>query len=230
MSRKDRPYGASSRMNHKKGKRSATLAPSWISRFGKKILLALVITLASIVGFWFYPRGAQMTETTMFVDQIQELAFLATAEAKVTVVKEEVDHKLLGMQLPVNFVPGTQREILLIIPATVIAGVDLEQVTSEQITVNEEDKKLAIILPRATFIQDPAIEMDSIKTWSGKGLLRGEVNWDEGFDLAGAAQEEIKEEAVNMGILETAEKSAEKVLAGFFTNLGYEVEITYNQK
>ncbi|EXJ23267.1 hypothetical protein ADIAL_1284 [Alkalibacterium sp. AK22] len=93
--------------------------------------------------------------------------------------------------------------------------------------MNEEDKKLAIILPRATFIQDPAIEMDSIKTWSGKGLLRGEVNWNEGFDLIGAAQEEIKEEAVNMGILETAEKSAEKVLAGFFTNLGYEVEITY---
>ncbi|MCC5890542.1 MAG: DUF4230 domain-containing protein, partial [Alkalibacterium sp.] len=185
------------------------------------------VPIVIIVAFWLFPRGAQMTETTIFVEQIQELAFLATAEAKVTLVKEEVDHKLFGRDIPLNFLPGTQRDILLIIPATVIAGVDLEEVTSEHIIVNEEEKTLEIILPRATFIQDPAIQMDSIKTWSGTGLFRGEVKWNEGFDLAGEAQEEIKEEAVNMGILETAEKSAEKVLAGFFTNLGYEVAITY---
>lgn len=227
MSNKDKSNSESSRMNHKKRKRSATLVPSWINRFGRKILLPVLITIASIVVFWLYPRGAQMTETTIFAEQIQELAFLATAEAKVTLVKEEVDHKLFGMDIPLNFLPGTQREILLIIPATVIAGVDLEKVTSEQIIVNEEEKELEIILPRATFLQDPAIQMDSIRTWSGTGLLRGEVKWDEGFDLAGGAQEEIKEEAVNMGILETAEISAEKVLEGFFTNLGYEVAITY---
>lgn len=227
MSNKDKSNSESSRMNHKKRKRSATLVPSWINRFGRKILLPVLITITSIVVFWLYPRGAQMTETTIFAEQIQELAFLATAEAKVTLVKEEVDHKLFGMDIPLNFLPGTQREILLIIPATVIAGVDLEKVTSEQIIVNEEEKELEIILPRATFLQDPAIQMDSIRTWSGTGLLRGEVKWDEGFDLAGEAQEEIKEEAVNMGILETAEISAEKVLEGFFTNLGYEVAITY---
>lgn len=227
MRRKDNSSSKSSRMNHQKQKRSATLAPSLISKFGRKLLLAVLVPVIIIVAFWFYPRGVQMTETTIFVEQIQELAFLATAEAKVTLVKEEVDYKLFGRNLPLNFLPGTQRDILLIIPATVIAGVDLEKVTSEHIIVNEEEMALDIILPRATFIQEPAIQMDNIKTWSGTGLFRGEVKWDEGFDLAGEAQEEIKEEAVNMGILETAEMSAEKVLAGFFANLGYEVAITY---
>ncbi|GAB2490877.1 hypothetical protein GCM10008929_13700 [Alkalibacterium psychrotolerans] len=227
MRRMNKSNTESSRMNNKKRKRSSILAPSLISKFGRKLLLAVLVPVISIVAFMLYPRGAQMTETTIFVEQIQELAFLATAEAKVTLVKEEVDHKLFGKDIPINFIPGTQREILLIIPATVIAGVDLEKVTSEQIIVNEEEMELEIILPRATFIQDPAIQMDSIRTWSGTGLLRGEVKWDEGFDLAGIAQEEIKEEAVNMGILETAEKSAEKVLEGFFTNLGYKVAITY---
>lgn len=227
MSSKGKSKTESSRTNNKQRERSARLVPSWINRLGRKILLPVLITIASVVAFWLYPRGVQMTETTIFVEQIRELAFLATAEAQVTLVKEEVDHKLFGKDISIAFMPGTKREILIIIPATVIAGVDLKEVTSEQIIVNEEEKELEIILPRATFIQDPAIQMDSIRTWSDKGLLSGEVNWDEGFDLARIAQEEIKEEAVNMGLLETAEKSAEKVLEGFFTNLGYAVEITY---
>lgn len=228
MSSKDKSNTTSSRMNNKQLERSAKLVPSWINRFGRKILL-LVLSLVVLMSgvFWIYPGKASKMETPIFVERIQELAFLATAEAQVTLVKENVDHKLFGKDISIDFIPGTEREILLIVPATVIAGVDLEKVTSEQIIVNEEEKELEIILPRATFIQVPAIQMDSIKTWSDKGLLSGEVKWDEGFDLAGTAQEEIKEEAINMGILETAEKSAEKVLEGFFTNLGYAVEIIY---
>ena len=69
--------------------------------------------------------------------------------------------------------------------------------------------------------------MDSVKTFSDEGLFRGEVQWKEGFDLVAEAQEEIKDEAIEIGLLESAEKSAEKVLKGFFSNLGYTVKITF---
>jgi|SRR5699024_8129407 len=171
--------------------------------------------------------AAKKSETTIHVDQIQELAMLATAKAKVTLVKEEIDHELFGKKLPIEFIPGTKRELLLIIPATVIAGVDLKEVTSDEITINEEEKKLEIILPRATFLGEPAIDMDQIKTFSSKGLFTREIDWNEGFDLAAVAQNEIETEAIEMGLLESAEENAEKLLESFFNNLDYRVKVIY---
>ena len=53
------------------------------------------------------------------------------------------------------------------------------------------------------------------------------MKWVEGFDLAAEAQDKIKNEAIDVGLLETAETSAEKVIKGFFGNLGYTVELTF---
>lgn len=195
--------------------------------WGTKIFLftSLLIVIISAVA-WCLSGSTLQKESTTFVEQVQELATLATAEAHIKVVIEEEDNKLFGKDISVNL-PGTKREILLIVPATVIAGVDLKGITSNDINVNDDEKELEIVLPRATFIQDPTIQMDSVKTFSDEGLFRGEVQWKEGFDLAAEAQEEIKNEAIEIGLLESAEKSAEKVLKGFFSNLGYTVEITF---
>ena len=37
----------------------------------------------------------------------------------------------------------------------------------------------------------------------------------------------MKKEAQDIGLLQTAEQSAEKVLKGFFGNLGYTVNVTF---
>ena len=187
------------------------------------ILLLILITFGST---WLFFGNTFKKESIIFVEQVQELATLATAEAHVKVVIEQEDNKLFGNDISVNL-PGTKRELLLIVPATVIAGVDLKGITSDDIKVNEDEKELEIVLSRATFIQDPTIQMDDVKTFSDEGLFRGNVKWDEGFDLAAVAQEEIKDEAVEMGLLASAEKSAEKVLTGFFRNLGYTAKITF---
>ena len=195
--------------------------------WGVKIfLIALLLIVIASGGTWLFAGSTFKRESIAFVEQIQELATLATAEAHVKVIIEQEDNKLFGNDIPINL-PGTKREILLIVPATVIAGVDLKGITSEDIKVNDNEKELEIILPRATLIQDPTIQMDSVKTFSDEGLFRGEMKWDEGFDLAAVAQEELKDEAIEIGLLESAEKSAEKVLEGFFGNLGYTVKLTF---
>ncbi|MER2038163.1 MAG: DUF4230 domain-containing protein [Solibacillus sp.] len=195
--------------------------------WGLKIfLIALLLIVIATGGTWLFFGNTFKNESTVFVEQVQELATLATAEAHVTVTIEEEDNKLFGNNIPVNL-PGTKRELLLIVPAIVIAGVDLKEITSEDIKVNENKKELEITLPRATLIHDPAIQMDYVKTFSDEGLFRGEVKWDEGFDLAAVAQKEIKDKAIEIGLLNSAEKSAEKVLKGFFSNLGYTVKITF---
>ena len=192
-------------------------------------MLLFVITVGSTLlftGNLFKKESTFKQETTVFVEQIQELATLATTEAHLKTVIKQEDNKLFGKNLPLN-VPGTKRELLLIVPATVIAGVDLKGITSQDIKVNEEEKVLEIVLPHATLIQEPAIQMERVETFSDEGLFRGEVQWDEGFDLAATAQEKIKEEAIEIGLLQSAEQSAEKVLKGFFINLGYTVKLTY---
>lgn len=192
----------------------------------KIFLIALFLIIIASGSTWLFFGSTFKKESITFVEQVQELATLATAEARVKVIIEQEDNKLFGKDISVDF-PGTKRELLLVVPATVIAGVDLKRVTSDDIKVNEDEKKLEIILPRAMLIQEPTIQMDHVQTFSDEGLFRGEVNWEEGFDLAAVAQQEIKEEALEFGLLESAEKSAEKVLKGFFGNLGYDVNIIF---
>ena len=195
--------------------------------WGFRIFLTILLLVVIASGVtWLFFGSTFKKESTIAVEQVREIAKLATAEALVTVTIEEEDNKLFGKNIPVNL-PGTKRELLLVVPATVIAGVDLKGITSDDIKVNENKKELEIVLPRATLIQEPAILMDHVKTISDEGLFRGEVKWDEGFDLAAEAQGDIKDEAIKIGLLESAEKSAEKVLEGFFGNLGYTVKLTF---
>lgn len=195
--------------------------------WGFRIFLTVLLLVVGVSGVtWLFFGSTFKKESTISVEQVREIAKLATAEALVTVTIEEEDNKLFGKNISVNL-PGTKRELLLVVPATVIAGVDLKGITSDDITVNENKKELEIVLPRATLIQEPAILMDHVKTISDEGLFRGEVKWDEGFDLAAEAQGDIKDEAIKIGLLESAEKSAEKVLKVFFGNLGYTVKLTF---
>ena len=195
--------------------------------FGVKIILVVLLLIIITSGIaWFFYGSTYTKESTTFVEQVQELATLATAKAHVKVIIEQEDNKLFGNDISVNL-PGTKRKVLLIVPATVIAGVDLKGMTSDDIRINDKEKRLEIILPRADLIQDPAIQMDKVRTFSEGGLFRGEMKWVEGFDLAAEAQDKIKNEAIDVGLLETAEKSAEKVIKGFFGNLGYTVELKF---
>jgi hypothetical protein len=199
-----------------------------IFKFGglKIILFGLLIAIIISLGLWFLSGSTFKQESTIFVEQVQELSTLATAKAHIKVIIEQQDNKLFGKDIQLN-IPGTKRELLLVVPATVIAGVDLKQVTSNNIKIDDEHKELEIVLPPAAFIQDPAIQMDKVRTFSDEGLFRGEVEWAEGFDLAAEAQMAIQTEAIEIGLLQTAEKNAEKVLKEFFSNLGYTVTISF---
>lgn len=206
---------------------SGTLTKLLFRVLGARILLVAILIIAVSVGsVWFLSGSTFKKESTVFVEDIKELSTLATAEALVSVDIKEEDNKLFGKDIRLNL-PGTKREILLIVPATVIAGVDLKAITEDDLKVNEKEKVLDIVLPHADLIQDPAIQMDKLITFSDEGIFRGEVKWEKGFDLAAEAQDDIRKEAIEMGLLETAEKNAEKVLVGFFDNLGYTVNLTF---
>lgn len=195
--------------------------------WGIKLVITLfILALVTAAGIWFVTGSTFKKESTTFVEQVQELATLATAEAHMKEIITQEDNKLFGLDIPVDLL-GTKRKLLFVVPATVIAGVDLQGVTSESLIINEKEREIKLTLPHAALLQEPSIQMDKIQAISDEGLFRLEVSWDEGNELVAEAQEKIKKEAIDLGLLQNAEKTAEKVLTEFFGELGYTVEITF---
>jgi hypothetical protein len=201
---------------------------SFLKAGGSKIILAMAILVFLVVmisvGIRLFAGNTFTQETVVFVEHVQELATLATAEAHTKAVIHQEDSKNF---LSINL-PGTKRELLLVVPATVVAGVDLKGITSEDMVINEETKEIDITLPHAKLIQDPSLQMDKIQAVDNSGIFRGDVKMAEGFELAAVAQEQIRQEAISIGLLDTAEKNAEKALKEFFKNIGYTVNVTFN--
>jgi hypothetical protein len=194
-------------------------------------LMLIVIMVLVIAGLtfgifaWFSGSNAK-EDKGAFVEHIQEMNSLATAQAYVKAVIEKKDNKLFGKDINVDL-PGTKRELLLIVPGTVVAGVDLQRVSENDIKVNEEKKTISLTLPKATFIQDAAIQPDQIKAFSVEGLFRSDVNWKEGYALADEAKALVEKEAKDQGLLDVAQKNAEKSLKEFFKTIGYKIDLTF---
>ncbi|GGA78973.1 DUF4230 domain-containing protein [Ornithinibacillus halotolerans] len=194
--------------------------------WGVKLLLVILLLGVIVAGsVWAFSGSTFKKETTSYVEQVQDLATLATAQAHLKIVIEQEDNKLFGKEISFNF-PGSKREILVIVPATVIAGIDLKALSEEDIKVDEQQKVIKLSIPHATIIEEPVIYMDDVQTFSDEGLFRGEVKWVEGYDLVAEAQKQAAEEAIEVGLYETAENNAKKVLQEFFSTMGYTLEIT----
>ena len=199
---------------------------SLFSWFKNILIIILILLVLGLGAFWLLNGNVFKKSSVTFVENVQELSTLATAEAQTKTVLNIVDNKIFGKKIPLP-IPGTKREILLIVPATVLAGVDLKEVTEEDLNINEETKEIDITLPHAKLIQEPSLQMDNIKTIVDGGVFNDKVDWNEGFELAATAQDQVKKEVISAGLLTTAEKNADKALTQFFKNMGYKVNITY---
>jgi hypothetical protein len=189
------------------------------------VILAFLIGVIASGGIGLFTGSNSKQESVTFVERVQGLATLATAEAYMKVVIKKEDNKTFFKQ---NLL-GTKRELLLVIPATVIAGVDLKRITSKDMVINEETKEIDITLPHAKLIQEPSVQMDKIQYLDKAGLFRDDFTMDEGFKKVAEAQKGlIRKEAISDGLLVTAEKNAEKVLKEFFKNIDYTVNVTFN--
>jgi hypothetical protein len=115
-----------------------------------------------------------------------------------------------------DFLFGDQ--LLLIAHGEVIAGVDLEKIGVDDITV-EEDGRVVIILPRAEIF---IAALDNEKTYvydRDIGLLRkAEIGLES--EARRVAQREFEKAAMEDGILDQAQVNAENFLYRFLRSIG----------
>lgn len=224
----ERQTGASLAIENRSSRRrglTSTLMTFWKRRVVLFLVLFLLVVGAATIGVNSWISGSTFTEEKgSFVERIQEMSSLATAQGFVKAVIEQEDNQLFGKEINADL-PGTKRKLLMVVPGTVLAGVDLQGIDEKDIVVDEEKKEIQLTLPRAEILQEPSIDTDNIKTFSVEGIFRNDVDWNEGFALAEVAKDQISQEAIEQGILQAAEKNAEKSLKGFFEQLGYDVTI-----
>lgn len=199
------------------------LVKSWFWPIVIGVIVSLVILFAGNV----YLQKEETLKSESVVESIQKLATLATAQAHTKTIISKEDNKLFGKSISYDL-PGSKRTLFMVVPGDVTAGVDLKNLTKKDITLDTNTKEIHITLPHATIVQEPSIDLKDIQIFSDEGIFRSSnVNWDDGSEQVDLAKQKIKKEAIQFGLLKTAEDNARLALQEFFKNLNYTVTVTF---
>ncbi|WP_342513298.1 DUF4230 domain-containing protein [Sporosarcina sp. FSL K6-1522] len=193
------------------------------------LLILLLMVALPFVTFFVLKQGSTFTEQKgVFLEQIQDLNELATAEAYTKVIIERQDNTLFGQSIGLNL-PGTKRQLLVVIPGSVKAGVDMSKLAEKDIVVDEANKTAKLTLPAATFLGGAEIYFDQVEVYSYEGIFREKANIEEAYELAEEAKRLILEETAGQGVLQMAQQNAEKTLREMFSFAGYDVKIEFKE-
>lgn len=199
----------------------------------RKMLLfitALIVLVVSVpfITLWAI-KGSTFTENKgAFLERIQAINELATAEAFTKVMIERQDNKIFGQDIGLEL-PGTKRQLLVVIPGSVKAGIDFSKVEAKDIVLDEDAKTATLTLPKAEFLGGPEILFDQVKVFSSEGLFREKADITEAYELATEAEKLMKEEATEQGVLKVAEENAARSVSEMFSLVGYDVTVEFEE-
>lgn len=191
--------------------------------------LAAAVIIVPIISYYTMTIGSTLAEQkNAFVEKVQEISQLTTAEAHTKVLVERTDNELFGRSINIDF-PGTKRNMLIIIPGSVKAGIDLRSITESDMIVDEENKHIQLTVPAAQFLGSAELDLENAEVYSSEGLFRAKAGIQEGYHLANEAKKLIMEEAAEQGVLQWAETNAEKTLKELFLFAGYRLELQFKE-
>lgn len=194
------------------------------------LLLVMIFVAIPFATIYFLKSGSTFTEEKgVFLERIQDLNELATAEAYTKVIIEQQDNTIFGQSIGLN-VPGTKRQLLVVIPGSVKAGVELSGLTVKDFLIDEEKRTAQLTLPPAKFLGGAELFFDQVEVYSYEGVFREKANIEEAYELADKAKQLIIEETTAQGVLLTAERNAVKTLQEMFSFTGYEVTINFEEE
>jgi hypothetical protein len=168
--------------------------------------------IATQVSQLFHPTPTIIPDPVTIVHEVQELARLETMQYTV----EKVIIAETG-QGPFGFLFGDR--LLLVAHGVVIAGVDLEKLSPEDLWIDDVGQ-VYLRLPEAeVFISSLDNEKSFVYDRDTGLLTRGDINLEATARMA--AEEEILQAALEDGILEQAQINAENYLYRMMRSLGF---------
>ena len=159
-----------------------------------------------------HPTPTIIPDPVTIIQEVQSLARLETIQYSVEkVITAE------ARQDPFGFLFGDR--LLLVAHGSVIAGVDLAEITERDISIDEMGAVTLRLPPAEIFIAALDNEQTYVYDREVGFLRRGDVELESAARLA--AEEEILEAALSDGILEQAQVNAEAYLFRLLRSLGF---------
>jgi Protein of unknown function (DUF4230) len=147
------------------------------------------------------------------VDRIQRLQRLET----VTYTMDKVVEGERTSSILPDFLVGDK--LLLSVHGQAIAGVDLSELRSSDVTVN--GKSVHVRLPEAQIFVS-ALDSGKTRVYSRSTGLFVQADPDLESEVRARAEQELRNSALSAGILDTAHKNAASTLTTLLLNLGFE--------
>jgi hypothetical protein len=185
-------------------------------RAWKLISLLLLVAFISLLGYTFVTRRAGPASQDAVVMQVQKLSQLVTVRYRIQRVVGLTEQKE----------PVGEESILLMVEGEVQGGIDLHKVTSSDVT-SDEAGTLTLTLP-APAILNAWIDEKKTKVWDRH------ITWWTPWvapdpDLEHKARlkalEDIRQAAIDMGILDQARMNTKSALADLFSALGWKINV-----
>jgi Protein of unknown function (DUF4230) len=179
-------------------------------------LLLILITVFSSSHFANFPWGGRSLDSPSVLVQIKQLKQLVTVRYSI--------QRVVGMTEPKE--PFGSESILLMVEGEALAGVDLANLTQNDCILSEGNRKVLIALPPAKLF-DTYLDEKQIKIWDHH------VTWWTPWvpfnpDLEHKARlqalNEVRSAALNMGILDEAQRNAETAIRDLLAALGIQTQ------
>ena len=179
-------------------------------------LLLLLIAIFSYSHFANLPWSSRALDLPSVITQIKQLKQLVTVRYSI--------QRVIGMTESKD--PFGSESILLMVGGEALAGVDLAQLTPNDVVLSDGNRKSLIALPPAKLL-DTYLDEKQIKVWDHH------VTWWTPWvpfnpDLEHKARlqalNEVRSAALSMGILDQAQRNAETAVRDFLAAFGIQVQ------
>ncbi|MCP4362143.1 MAG: DUF4230 domain-containing protein [Chloroflexi bacterium] len=201
----------------------ASVATYTVISTANKVDRAVTEPLNDLVnGLFVQATPVILPSNTTIVHEINNLARLETAsvEMEKVVTSERTNDMLWGLM---------DESMIFVAHGKVVAGVDLAQMTSDDLQVVNPDTVMVHLPPAVIFDDLPALDnQKSYVADRDTGLLAGADPQLES-EVRRVAEQRLREEAVASGVVETAEYNAQQYMLSFLQSLGFE-EVIFTEE
>jgi hypothetical protein len=187
------------------------------ARAWKLVSLLLLVAFISLLGYTFVTgRAGSGASQDTIVLQVQKLSQLVTVRYRI--------QRVVGLTQAKE--PVGEESILLMVEGEVQSGIDLHKLTNADVTADETGV-LTITLPPPTIL-NASIDEKKTKVWDRHitwwtPWLAPDPELEHKARLK--ALDEIRQAAIDMGVLDQARTNAQSAIGDLFGALGWKVKV-----
>lgn len=170
-------------------------------------VIAFVVIGLCVYSTFFRGQGIS---SNVVEQRMQDIGELATQEAYVTIVNKDASKaKLFGIDVPL-----TDSKYIFSYDVTIKAGLNFADVS---LTVDEKHKIVTVSLPEVTIL-GTSLDLDSLEVYDESSNIFNPLRISQMNTNQQLMEEQGKEKALSMGILEAAQSNAEVLMTSLLAS------------